>query len=103
MAQQKIKDIPKEKVQDVVKSFEREGCSTQVVKQKNGLYTVIATCNDSNLIRNVNTIMCAVACWGQQIPGSRAFSPAIQGRILTRNRCAKYTSIACNCKKRVET
>ena len=46
MAQQKIKDIPKEKVQDVVKSFELEGCSTQVVKQKNGLYTVIATCND---------------------------------------------------------
>ena len=47
MAQQKIKDIPKDKVEDVVKSFEREGCSTEIIKQSNGLYTVIANCNDS--------------------------------------------------------
>ncbi len=46
MAQQKIKDIPPKKVQDVVESFEREGCSTKIVKQSNGLYTVIAICND---------------------------------------------------------
>jgi hypothetical protein len=44
MAERILKDVPEERLQQVIKSFEREGCTTQVVKQANGLYTVIANC-----------------------------------------------------------
>lgn len=41
-----IRDIPENKVQSIVASYESEGFSTQVVKQPNGLYTIIATKKD---------------------------------------------------------
>ena len=46
MAQEIIKDIPEDQVQDIIDSFEQEGCTTDKIKQDNGLYTVIANCPD---------------------------------------------------------
>lgn len=37
-----IKDIPESKVQELVASYQSEGYSTEVIKQPNGLYTVVA-------------------------------------------------------------
>jgi hypothetical protein len=42
MKTETIKDIPQEKVQQVVASYQSEGYTTQIIKQPNGLYTVIA-------------------------------------------------------------
>ncbi len=43
MAQEIIKDIPQTQVQQTVDDFQSEGYKTEVKKQDNGLYTVIAT------------------------------------------------------------
>jgi hypothetical protein len=39
-----LKDIPKSEVDQIVKMFEKEGCTTQKIKQPNGKWTVRATC-----------------------------------------------------------
>jgi hypothetical protein len=43
MKTETIKDIQQNEVQRVVASYQSEGYTTQVIKQPNGLYTVIAT------------------------------------------------------------
>ena len=43
MKTETIHDIPQEKVQSIVTSYQSEGYSTQVIKQDNGLFTIIAT------------------------------------------------------------
>jgi len=45
MKTETIKDIPQGRLQDVVASYQSEGYTTQVIKQPNGLYTVIAVLN----------------------------------------------------------
>lgn len=42
MKTETIKDIPEAKLQQIVASYQHEGYTTQVIKQDNGLYTVIA-------------------------------------------------------------
>lgn len=45
MKTETIKDIPQGRLQAVVADFQSEGYETQVIKQPNGLYTVVATLN----------------------------------------------------------
>lgn len=42
MKTETIKDVPKAKLQQLVASYQHEGYTTQVIKQNDGLYTVIA-------------------------------------------------------------
>ncbi|MBP1676670.1 MAG: hypothetical protein H6Q20_1229 [Bacteroidetes bacterium] len=43
MKTETIHDIPQEKVQNIVMNYQSEGYSTKVIKQANGLFTIIAT------------------------------------------------------------
>ncbi len=42
-----LKDIPESDVREVVRSFEREGCTVEKEKQPDGKWTVRATCPES--------------------------------------------------------
>jgi hypothetical protein len=41
-----LTDVPKDKVDEIVKDFESEGASVKKTEQKNGLWTVVATFPD---------------------------------------------------------
>jgi len=43
MLKEIIKDIPSEKLQEILTGYQSEGYQTKVENQANGLYTVIAT------------------------------------------------------------
>lgn len=43
-----IKDVPKEKLDALVKDLKDEGCEVVIEKQHNGLYTIIPTPKESS-------------------------------------------------------
>lgn len=44
MSEKRLTDIPASEVDEVVNDFESEGCTTERIRQDNGLWTVVAQC-----------------------------------------------------------